>query len=131
MRQHRTIQEFLGHADDKTTQIYAHYSRSEHEVEIVNDAFGARTLSMDGSQTSKPATEMTADRRRLNSVSDAAISREPSNKLPLESRRYGARQPFKPPQRQIIPIRITQIGEPGCVLMRQTYEADDCARALQ
>ena len=35
----RAIQEFLGHADSKTTQIYAHYAPSEHEVEIVDDAF--------------------------------------------------------------------------------------------
>jgi integrase len=35
----RTIQEFLGHADSKTTRIYAHYAPSAHEVEMVNAAF--------------------------------------------------------------------------------------------
>ncbi len=35
----RHIQEWLGHADSKTTQIYAHYAPSEHEVAMVNDAF--------------------------------------------------------------------------------------------
>jgi len=34
----RTIQEFLGHAVSKTTQIYAHYAPSAHEVEMVNAA---------------------------------------------------------------------------------------------
>ena len=38
----RTLQEFLGHADAKTTQIYADYAPSTHEVEMVNAAFAAK-----------------------------------------------------------------------------------------
>lgn len=35
----RAIQEFLGHADAKTSQIYSHYAPSEHELGMVNSAF--------------------------------------------------------------------------------------------
>lgn len=35
----RTLQYWMGHADSKTTQIYAHYQPAENEAEIVDRAF--------------------------------------------------------------------------------------------
>ena len=39
----RTLQQWMGHADSKTTQIYAHYQPSENEAEVVDRAFAPPT----------------------------------------------------------------------------------------
>jgi integrase len=36
----RTIQHWIGHADAKTTQVYARYQPSEAEVQVVGATFG-------------------------------------------------------------------------------------------
>jgi hypothetical protein len=36
----RTLQEWMGHRDSKTTAIYADYQPGDHESELVQRAFG-------------------------------------------------------------------------------------------
>lgn len=44
----RTLQEWMGHRDYKTTMIYADYAPGAHEVALVNDVFSS---GWDGTST--------------------------------------------------------------------------------
>ena len=41
----RTLQEWMGHRDLRTTLLYADYSPGAHEVDLVNDAFSSTNSS--------------------------------------------------------------------------------------
>jgi integrase len=60
----RTLQEFMGHRDFKTTAIYADYSPSAGEVDLVNHAFGSQMVDAEVIDVTKVDTE-TADMQGL------------------------------------------------------------------
>lgn len=46
----RTLQEWMGHRDSKTTAIYAHYAPSEREAEWIEAAFAPRAGNKSGNK---------------------------------------------------------------------------------
>lgn len=60
----RTLQEWMGHRDFKTTLIYADYQPSEHESDLVERAFGERRPNRGSKLSENAATS--EDPKRLN-----------------------------------------------------------------
>ena len=81
----RTLQEWMGHRDIKTTQIYADYAPSERERGWVEEAFARSTRVLNPHQLSEPSTT-----NRLY-LAIAALDAPPSREL--WSRRSGVRVP--------------------------------------
>jgi integrase len=49
----RTLQEWMGHADIKTTLIYAHYAPSPNEASMVNATFSVARSTTDAKTDDK------------------------------------------------------------------------------
>jgi len=56
----RTIQHWMGHADAKTTQVYAHYQPSDHEADTVDQAFSSERPA---AKTGRPSARTRGVRR--------------------------------------------------------------------
>jgi integrase len=83
----RTLQEWMGHRDAKTTLIYADYQPGEHEAAIVSRAFGIRSPV---SLMAKRSLDLSA------SAEDAFVA---SDRQPLRRSRSRTRPASRPTRR--------------------------------